>query len=625
MKIIKPLSLARSQTASTAQAENLPLWEVEGRDLLGQYDTLALDAEGGELWAMGPADGQTGGSDLHRFTLSTGDSQSVPARPSDAPGTGVMVSPNGLWVAVSYNVWQGNESGTGVYVFEISTGNQLYYRAADRAYLQGWSDDSSALVFSTNENFNSQLVAAQSSNWSTVTGPLHTSGFFPGHFGVSGSTHYFMHSSYNGSQDANANYDHRYKTFNALTGAETDKGGYTGSASGHGPEVSVFIPARNQFLAYMRDTGLLESFDLNLNKVDGGPSGVSTLGVSSLTLSGDGNSVIVEVSAKPYYRRFDSTTYAFIENLPAVYEDIAGRIFYDGDYAIGVAREGGGYVLIDTTTDTLISEVNPSVSEGDVYRYVDRRYEVLTDNQDRPDVGAEANPPTWLDKGLVNPYRMFDGKLDSQTTAPEVLTIEVTPGVIANGLALLNIQARTVQVTMDDPTDGQVYDSGEITMLDNSGVGDWWSHFYAPYLPKADLALIDLPPYPDATITVVVDNQGGTAQVGELVVGRIQSLGETQYGTSVGIIDSSKKERDVFGNFEIVERNFSKRAEYDVTLSTGAVSGVQRILAGYRAAPVVWIGAVEQEATIVYGFYRDFQLNYSTYSLSDATITVEGL
>jgi len=87
----------------------------------------------------------------------------------------------------------------------------------------------------------------------------------------------------------------------------------------------------------------------------------------------------------------------------------------------------------------------------------------------------------------------------------------------------------------------------------------------------------------------------------------------------------SRKDTDDFGNFFIVERAYSKRAEFDLRLDTARVATVQRLLASLRTRPVVWIGEASYEATLVFGFFKDFSISISGPSISDGTLTVEGL
>jgi hypothetical protein len=251
-------------------------------------------------------------------------------------------------------------------------------------------------------------------------------------------------------------------------------------------------------------------------------------------------------------------------------------------------------------------------------------YEVLTNNTDQPDLGALLDPPSWLDLGVVNPLRMFDGKLDNVTVANSPLTINITPDQIVNGIAIFNIDATTVQITMTDPIDGLVYDSGEIDLIDSGIITGWYEFFFAQRLQKFDLVKVDIPTYPNATITITALDENEIT-IGEIVAGKNQNLGVSQYGSSVGIIDFSRKEQDQFGNFVITPRRFSKRAEYDIKVNTSSNSGLQRTLSDFRTTPIVWIGDENKLETVVYGYYRNFDILIAGPSLSDCTITVEGL
>jgi hypothetical protein len=110
-----------------------------------------------------------------------------------------------------------------------------------------------------------------------------------------------------------------------------------------------------------------------------------------------------------------------------------------------------------------------------------------------------------------------------------------------------------------------------------------------------------------------------------IVFGRTTNIGVSNFGTSVSIMDYSRKERDEFGRPIIVERNFTKQVSYDVTCETSSVGRVQRILASIRALPCVWIGDEDRPETVVFGYYNDFNIVLSTPSLSDCSIDVEGL
>ena len=345
----------------------------------------------------------------------------------------------------------------------------------------------------------------------------------------------------------------------------------------------------------------------------------------------NGESVYFVFVTSPLIREFDLASRQVTNSTspvrPNLYQTFGASQYRSITLSSGYmgVRQDEGFTVIDLLDMSEITQTNPTVTTGDIYTYQDHNYEALTDNNDRPDTGATLDPPTWLDLGFVNPLRMFDNKLDSLTVGPSPLVIDITPGALVNGIALFNVDATTVQITQTDPTEGVVYDTGEVRMVDASTITGWYEFFFGPRLKRADLARIDLLPYKDATITITLRSEGADVSIGQVVPGRLQTLGIAQYGTSVGITDFSRKETDQFGNFVITPRRFSKRAEYDVRIPTAQNAGVQRTLAALRTTPIVWVGDETKEETVVYGYYRDFDILLAGPSLSDGTITVEGL
>jgi len=260
---------------------------------------------------------------------------------------------------------------------------------------------------------------------------------------------------------------------------------------------------------------------------------------------------------------------------------------------------------------------------GDKAMYNHRNYEALVAHTGANPETDTSDPPKWLDLGATNRWRMFDDKVGSLTEQTGSIAVELQPGAVINSIALFNLLGRSATVTLADPSDGVVYQR-TVSLVD-AGVTDWYEWFFAPIGRQTDFVLLGLPAYGGASLSVTVENNTETAACGHLVMGRQADIGVALYGTSVGITDYSRKESDAFGNSVVIQRAFSKRAEFDVMVETPAVSAVQRLLASIRAQPVVWIGAEGYESTFLFGYYRDFQISISGPTVSDATITVEGL
>lgn len=257
--------------------------------------------------------------------------------------------------------------------------------------------------------------------------------------------------------------------------------------------------------------------------------------------------------------------------------------------------------------------------------YDHRVYEVIVASTTaRPDVGALATPPSWLDLGATNRFKMFDQIISTQTVNSVEIDVDITPAAIVNSAAFFGLLGNSITVTMTDPIEGVVYTETR-SLQDNTLIIDWYPYFFEEIAYLPDMVFLNLPAYGSATLTAVIDGGAGDAKVGEVVIGKQRSLGVTNFGTSVSILDYSVKSTDDFGNTIIVQRAYSKRADYDVTVNTSSVAAVQKALADIRTTPTVFVGDQNRPETVVYGFYKQFNIVLSTPSISDCSIEVEGL
>ena len=252
-------------------------------------------------------------------------------------------------------------------------------------------------------------------------------------------------------------------------------------------------------------------------------------------------------------------------------------------------------------------------------------YEVIVATTSaRPDIGAAATPPSWLDLGATNRFKMFDQIISTQTVYAAEIDVDITPGAIINSAAFFGLSGNEITLTMTDPIDGVVYTETR-SLQDNTLIIDWYTYFFEEIAFLPDMVFLNLPAYGSAMLTAYVDGGAGDAKVGEVIIGKQRTLGVSNFGTSVSIIDYSVKSTDDFGNTVITTRAYSKRADYDVTVETAAVAAVQKALADIRTTPTVFIGDQNRPETVVYGFYKQFNIVLSTPSISDCSIEVEGL
>lgn len=230
----------------------------------------------------------------------------------------------------------------------------------------------------------------------------------------------------------------------------------------------------------------------------------------------------------------------------------------------------------------------------------------------------------WLKVGNTNRWKMFDTSVQSQTTNADSIDVSITANERINAVALLNISAATVQITMTDAIDGIVYDE-TYSLVSDSGIIDWYGYFYEPIVRLNDFTATDLPSYVNATLGVTLTATGETAYCGGLITGLQRELGATQYGINTGITDYSVKQQDDFGNYTILERAYRKRADVSLFVDNGFIDQLQIILAGLRAVPTVYIGSDLYANTIIYGFFKDFNVNITYVDSSICTLELEGL
>ena len=248
---------------------------------------------------------------------------------------------------------------------------------------------------------------------------------------------------------------------------------------------------------------------------------------------------------------------------------------------------------------------------------------------DSPEIDVTNAVPKWLEISATNRWKSFDTKMGSQTSQATSITFEITPGVIIDSFAFLNMDCETIQVVSTDPEEGEVYnktiDMVSTAITGVSGIYDWYTYFFSTYLKTTDIVRFDLPPYLNTVLSITIAYTGSTAKCGGIVIGTVATLGTTQYSPSVGIHDYSVKQADAFGVLSITERAFSKKLTCEILVESFSISNVQSVLALYRSTAIVWVASEDIPALIIYGFYKDFSILISYPTFAICSLDIEGL
>lgn len=280
---------------------------------------------------------------------------------------------------------------------------------------------------------------------------------------------------------------------------------------------------------------------------------------------------------------------------------------------------------------TSVTDPNPVYNAATAYlvgvrvRYNYRIYESLQGSNTGHT--PSTSPTWWLDVGPDNMHAAFDTQISTVSTATTKMTFVVKVGTV-DSVALINMSAVTARVTVYDQTAGTY--SRYLAGLTGLEVYDWYQYFFFdPLIKRTQVVITDIPTTTNAYITIELEgNPGDTVSLAQAIFGLVEDLGGTQYGATAGIIDYSIKSTDDFGTVTFVKRNYSKRLSAQVFVDNSKINRVQRLLYDIRATPVVWVGTETpelEEASVVYGFYKEFSTAIEYPSFSLCSLEIEGL
>jgi len=350
---------------------------------------------------------------------------------------------------------------------------------------------------------------------------------------------------------------------------------------------------------------------------------LSFYGTGSITLSGAATGTVIGTGSTA------RKTYMLSTNSSSLTLTVSGAVNY-GQLEIGVNASsvivtagsavtraadvitGHGVVYSDFTDATPAYNAGTTYAAADAVQYGLRTYESLqaSNTGHTPD----SEPTWWLDTGATNPFKLFDGAVSKKAVAPgsAAITVVKAPSNV-NAVAAIGAQ-----------------DTLSIHLLYGNGNTDVYSAYSdgepeVTYLAEGNGTIITLvasnavdggPPLPDHPA------------VGELVAGTLQTIGETQYGVEIALIDYSKKEADEFGDVVFVERAYSLRMTANVMVEKADFNASLRSLLDARASPGVWVASDDQDydvGAVIYGFLRDMRavIAYPTASLY--SLEIEGL
>jgi hypothetical protein len=281
-------------------------------------------------------------------------------------------------------------------------------------------------------------------------------------------------------------------------------------------------------------------------------------------------------------------------------------------------------------TDYAAYVVGTTYAIGNRVIYNHRCYESLA-NANTGHTPSDVGSTWWNDLGPTSRWASFDYKNSTYSTlvtsgGNPTLWQRVKPGV-CNGVYVMGMSGvKTVRVQMYNGAT-LVYDQS--ALLDNTFIGDAYMYYFEPFDIRSDMVFWPLPPYYNAEIVVTLTPAvvGDTVKVSGIQYGTFVELGDIRYDTGVDFKDYSIKESDTFGQYTLIERDFSTLPKYLLYVERSQIRRVFSTIISLRATPCVWIMSDDYLLTPfnAFGFPRAFSLVLPFYAGSYFSLDVESL
>ena len=284
------------------------------------------------------------------------------------------------------------------------------------------------------------------------------------------------------------------------------------------------------------------------------------------------------------------------------------------------AEPATGETLWNAATSYTVGQVAARTTTHHLYENL-----IAGVNATLPENATTGATPRWLDLGATNRWSQFDQKIGTVTTSTTNLTTVLLPGS-AEGLALLDLIGTTATVSVKSATAGSVVYTRTID-LDGSIVESVYDWMFGERIQKRNVILTDLPgQYPSMELTVTVSSTSGAA-IGVLAVGRVFTIGITEYGAGAGIINFGKVTDDGFGNRTWIAGDWANRVTLPLVANTADFNRIHRQLAAVRSTPCIYIGSDldSMEPLVCYGVFRDLYITVPNYPSIAMNLEIDGM
>lgn len=218
---------------------------------------------------------------------------------------------------------------------------------------------------------------------------------------------------------------------------------------------------------------------------------------------------------------------------------------------------------------------------------VERRYE----NQIP---GTNSTPPEddsnrWYDLGATNKMSMFDSMVNTQSIAPNTLTVVFRPGAF-DAIYLANMDGRSLNITTRESPGGPIAYTIN-NSLDGAAPPDYYEYFFSPFRQSTDFTATELVPFANSEVTLTLSNPGGTARIGVASLGSLVSLlAIPERGAKVKARNYTKTTTDSRGVSQYNRGRKARDLSFSITVPIAQASNLADAMDAVSDTPCAVIG-----------------------------------
>jgi hypothetical protein len=247
--------------------------------------------------------------------------------------------------------------------------------------------------------------------------------------------------------------------------------------------------------------------------------------------------------------------------------------------------------------------------------------------------GNIGNPVTdetkWILKGNTNRWRMFDYNQGNPSVSTSPMTVVLRPGKRIDAIMFDGLKASLLDLTVKNGIDGATIFTLD-GYLRSRNVNSFYEYFFAPFTYTKAVANFHIPPVADPVIYLTLSDPSGFVELGRLAIGSSIDIGSIQWNPIVDSDNYSKIEWDDFGKATLTPVPSIPTNDLKILVKKNRLNAVRQFRDLANAKAIAWSGMDDiehpyQEALILFGVYRNFQIDISNQAEAEINLSLKGI